>query len=515
MPAFDKDEGGNDNIYDLRVLEETDECMDDPFKLVPGECGCGVPENSDCNGSSGQECVNPLTGQQDSPVKCFADPCDTSTCPQYPGAYCAANYCGGCHALFYKGGAPAPGQQPDPDARIPPDLCEGDDDDDDDEDEDKEECPEFCISLYEPVCAMVGSTAPAVYSNSCEAEKAACEAGEGWSVVDPLRCNCKECVTKDDDEEEEDHDDEDDDHHHEEEEDEVQVAECPEFCPQDDYAPVCGSVDGGDPTVYTSKCEWWVVACPASAAMLLDPEDCQDCQDCLKTAPGCGTSGCGLHATPDGGGCYCDAECHLYGDCCEDVCDSCDHAFCNPASCSFYGCHKLGAQQQCQCDEVCFQMGDCCEDVCQPSACGNVHTQCKPTCAQGGATPFGGDHGGGMCGLFVPGAECQCYDGCERVGNCCHDVCDACGDLPFCKPDGGNDKDDDKDWGDDKDDEPEPQDDDKGDSDPPAMLCSGPGMDWECPPGYTCLCKKASRRNLRRLQFGMFEEGDCVCVMEM
>mmetsp|Transcript_3297 Transcript_3297/g.4825 ORF Transcript_3297/g.4825 Transcript_3297/m.4825 type:complete len:169 (-) Transcript_3297:300-806(-) len=150
------------------------------------------------------------------------------------------------------------------------------------------------------------------------------------------------------------------------------------------------------------------------------------------TGLGCDGAGCTKHATPDDK-CFCDEECHMYGDCCEDVCESCGHhPFCNSASCAAYGCHNMGSNQRCQCDKLCFEMGDCCEDVCQPNACGNVHDLCKPTCAPGGLTPYGGGFSGGSCGVFVPDAECQCYSGCERVGNCCYDVCDACGDLPFC-----------------------------------------------------------------------------------
>jgi len=220
----------------------------------------------------------------------------------------------------------------------------------------------------------------------------------------------------------------------------------------------------------------------------------------------CAATDCSLHSSPDDGECFCDSECYLYGDCCEDVCDGCQHAYCMPESCAAYGCGSVGAQQACQCDELCFEHGDCCPDVCSGIACGDTYELCGPTCSKMGVKPYGGDYGGGMCGMFMPNAECQCYEGCERLGNCCADICDTCADIDFCKPYDDDDKDDDKDWGDD----------DKDDSDTMTkMLCSGPGMDWECPPGYTCFCSKASRRNLRRLQFGMFEEGDCVCVKAM
>ena len=45
-------------------------------------------------------CINPVTGQPDTLVNCFADPCSVQTCDGDPNATCTANYCGGCHALF-------------------------------------------------------------------------------------------------------------------------------------------------------------------------------------------------------------------------------------------------------------------------------------------------------------------------------------------------------------------------------------------------------------------------------
>ena len=36
-------------------------------------------------------------------MKCFADPCQVNTCPEFPDAICKASYCGGCFANFYDG----------------------------------------------------------------------------------------------------------------------------------------------------------------------------------------------------------------------------------------------------------------------------------------------------------------------------------------------------------------------------------------------------------------------------
>ncbi len=36
-------------------------------------------------------------------VLCFTNPCDVSRCPSFPDAVCQANYCGGCNAWYFNG----------------------------------------------------------------------------------------------------------------------------------------------------------------------------------------------------------------------------------------------------------------------------------------------------------------------------------------------------------------------------------------------------------------------------
>lgn len=58
-------------------------------------------------------------------------------------------------------------------------------------------------------------------------------------------------------------------------------------------------------------------------------------------------------------GCYCDAQCSTYGDCCADVASRCPSA--NPASC--VGHCGGRAQSGCYCDAACRTYGDCCTDA--------------------------------------------------------------------------------------------------------------------------------------------------------
>ena len=37
-------------------------------------------------------------------VNCFTDPCDVTSCNNYPNAKCVSNYCGGCNAQFFVDG---------------------------------------------------------------------------------------------------------------------------------------------------------------------------------------------------------------------------------------------------------------------------------------------------------------------------------------------------------------------------------------------------------------------------
>ena len=94
-----------------------------------------------------------------------------------------------------------------------------------------------------------------------------------------------------------------------------------------------------------------------------------------------GYSGC---CNPSGGAsckgvpdnCYCDAVCHLYGDCCYDA----DTVGCAPptGSCVDAGLSEccpgdddtcVGTIANCYCDQACFDKGTCCEDIGKLSNC--------------------------------------------------------------------------------------------------------------------------------------------------
>jgi hypothetical protein len=66
-------------------------------------------------------------------------------------------------------------------------------------------------------------------------------------------------------------------------------------------------------------------------------------------------------------GCWCDEECDLFGDCCDDVCDECpDNTFCDP-DIDPYVCEGFCGEMApggCWCDEWCDSFNDCCDDVC-------------------------------------------------------------------------------------------------------------------------------------------------------
>ncbi|XP_072050388.1 uncharacterized protein [Amphiura filiformis] len=88
------------------------------------------------------------------------------------------------------------------------------------------ECPEFCTSLYDPVCGSNGVT----YGNECELTKAACL--DGIDVMEEFKGRCEDGTEP--------------------------ASECPEFC-MSFYDPVCGS----DDVTYNNDCEMKKAACLA------------------------------------------------------------------------------------------------------------------------------------------------------------------------------------------------------------------------------------------------------------
>ena len=65
------------------------------------------------------------------------------------------------------------------------------------------------------------------------------------------------------------------------------------------------------------------------------------------------------------GGCYCDADCVVYGDCCPDACKVCGINCVKPPKPRSDSCegHCDGqAPDGCWCDDLCHNNNDCCPD---------------------------------------------------------------------------------------------------------------------------------------------------------
>ncbi|HYC54352.1 MAG TPA: hypothetical protein VEL28_05390 [Candidatus Binatia bacterium] len=195
-----------------------------------------------------------------------------------------------------------------------------------------------------------------------------------------------------------------------------------------------------------------------------DPsEDSSSCaQDC-----GCAAIGCG---GADEGNCFCDADCAMFEDCCADFCSQCggpsccgngtceasedsttcraDCAICGDGICELDEtaitcvqdcgcgadeyCGGPGPGGGCGCDAECVFRGDCCPDVC--SECG-VSTLGSLCCGSGTCDPGEdadvcaqdcGCAADDACGNAAP-AGCHCDEVCMQKGDCCPDVCGACG----------------------------------------------------------------------------------------
>jgi hypothetical protein len=149
---------------------------------------------------------------------------------------------------------------------------------------------------------------------------------------------------------------------------------------------------------------------------------CQQCprtETCFRQPWSC----FGLCGGPTGL-CWCDAACGEFNDCCPDVCLKCaEHvkvgAFfdCNQPGfgCTFY-CGGFNPIDHCFCDAACFDFGDCCDDMCL--ACGNYIPCPPPTCA-------------GACG-GLSSTGCFCDDSCFAFNDCCPDICAECPRLSGC-----------------------------------------------------------------------------------
>ncbi|MCC6747181.1 MAG: hypothetical protein IT371_05940 [Deltaproteobacteria bacterium] len=145
-----------------------------------------------------------------------------------------------------------------------------------------------------------------------------------------------------------------------------------------------------------------------------------------------GTNSCkGVCGGQAASGCWCDAECVKFGDCCQDKGPVCDR---KPLTCEG-SCGKQ-APTGCWCDAECARYGDCCPDKAakcdaKPKAC---NTLLEPACVKrsdcewlsdagtpGTPSPSGGGVcrdkgftcGQAMCEMYCPNGFVKDKNGCE------------------------------------------------------------------------------------------------------
>ncbi|CAF1224435.1 unnamed protein product [Rotaria sordida] len=75
---------------------------DKKARCIPNYCGGCIAVWYAHNGKQAKCQKNPTCPPGQTPVKCLKDPCQGAKCPAYPNAKCVSNYCGGCHAIWYK-----------------------------------------------------------------------------------------------------------------------------------------------------------------------------------------------------------------------------------------------------------------------------------------------------------------------------------------------------------------------------------------------------------------------------
>lgn len=141
------------------------------------------------------------------------------------------------------------------------------------------------------------------------------------------------------------------------------------------------------------------------------------------TGTGVGTGSCAgqCNSQNDMGGCYCNADCLTYGDCCADYTSACGGGAVNPnpvnpnpgtGTCA--GNCNGGDMGGCYCSPDCVQFGDCCADYA---------TSC------GGANPANPAPGNGSCAGKCNAGDvggCYCNPDCLQFGDCCADYQTAC-----------------------------------------------------------------------------------------
>lgn len=160
---------------------------------------------------------------------------------------------------------------------------------------------------------------------------------------------------------------------------------------------------------------------------------------CLALAASCD----GLCGGQAPAGCFCDAVCKEYGDCCADVDTFCDFAAPEPAAAPAPdSCEEhCGGQAPagCWCDSLCTGFGDCCGDY--SNFCLGATTSCEGGC---GKLAITGCYCDVLCETYHDCCEgyfkncaggCSC-DGLECGDDGCGESCGECGDSEVCDSSG-------------------------------------------------------------------------------
>jgi hypothetical protein len=183
------------------------------------------------------------------------------------------------------------------------------------------------------------------------------------------------------------------------------------------FGDCCADICAACGEIFTAECE----AFETCGDGLCDPAAGENCVSCGADC-GCGDTadcvqgecveavGCAGYCgdeSPDG--CFCDASCFGFGDCCADICAVCSADL--SAECAAGTCG----------DGVCSPGGDeNCETCDQDCACAD-----GTACVAGQCQPLNPNSCANQCGLGDVG-NCFCDASCFGFGDCCADVCAAC-----------------------------------------------------------------------------------------
>lgn len=179
-------------------------------------------------------------------------------------------------------------------------------------------------------------------------------------------------------------------------------------------------------------------------------ESCSSCEADCGPCPGGSSESCEGKCGQNNDTCWCDAYCHLYGDCCPDVCTFCGElpkcASCGDGKCAPGECNTCPAD----CTSWCAKCGD---GVCQKTqeSCSTCPDDCGSCCGNGSCDP--GEDSTGCpadcppCGDGTCSGNESCHTCVADCGSCCGngncenslygETCENCpGDCGACLPTG-------------------------------------------------------------------------------